>query len=72
MLNRSSSLVVSTSVLKDLPGKLDIKRLSLSILYFLSYKNTTVVCRLQGMTDTKGYAFIYIIFGTIIILVSGP
>ena len=38
MLNRSSSLPMSTSVLKDLPGKLDVKRhsLTLSILYISS------------------------------------
>ena len=34
MLNRSASLAMSTSVLKALPGKLDIKRHSPSILYF--------------------------------------
>ena len=33
MLNRSASLAMSTSVLKALPGKLDIKRRSPSILY---------------------------------------
>ena len=33
MLNRSKSLAMSTSVLKALPGKLDIKRHSPSILY---------------------------------------
>ena len=33
MLNRSASLGMSTSVLKALPGKLDIKRHSPSILY---------------------------------------
>ena len=33
MLNRSVSLAMSTSVLKALPGKLDIKRHSPSILY---------------------------------------
>ena len=33
MLNRSASLVMSTSVLKALPGKLDIKRHSPSVLY---------------------------------------
>ena len=33
MLNRSASLAMSTSVLKSLPGKLDIKRHSPSILY---------------------------------------
>ena len=35
MLNRSASLVMSTSVLKALPGKLDIKRHSPSIFYVL-------------------------------------
>ena len=33
LLNRSASLAMSTSVLKALPGKLDIKRHSPSILY---------------------------------------
>ena len=33
MLNRSASLAMSTSVLKALPGKLDIKRHSRSIPY---------------------------------------
>ena len=33
ILNRSASLAMSTSVLKALPGKLDIKRHSPSILY---------------------------------------
>ena len=33
MLNRSASLTMSTSVLKALPDKLDIKRHSPSILY---------------------------------------
>ena len=37
MLNRSASLAMSTSVLKALPGKLDIKRHSPSILYFLLF-----------------------------------
>ena len=36
MLNRSASLAMSTSVLKALPGKVDIQRHSPSILY-LSY-----------------------------------
>ena len=39
MLNCSASLAMSTSVLKALPGKLDIKRHSPSILY-LSYRMT--------------------------------
>ena len=36
MFNRSASLAMSTSVLKALPGKLDIKRHSPSILYTLA------------------------------------
>ena len=40
MLNRSGSLAMSTSVLKALPGKLDIKSHSPSILYiFATLKN---------------------------------
>ena len=38
MLNRSASLAMSTSFLKALPGKLDIKRHSPSILYIYSRK----------------------------------
>ena len=38
MLNRSASLAMSTSVLKALPGKLDIKRHSPSILYILRFR----------------------------------
>ena len=38
MLNRSASLAMSTSVLKALPGKFDIKRHSPCILY-LSTRN---------------------------------
>ena len=41
MLNRSASLAMPTSVLKALPGKLDIKRHSPSILYFWP-KNLTL------------------------------
>ena len=37
MLNRSASLAMSTSVLKALPGKPDIKRHSPSILYFIKH-----------------------------------
>ena len=38
MLNRLASLPMSTSVLKVLPGKLDIKRHSPSILYIFQLK----------------------------------
>ena len=37
MLNRSASLAMSTCILKALPGKLDIKRHSPSILYLLYF-----------------------------------
>ena len=40
MLNRSASLAMSTCVLKALPGKLDIKRHSPSILYLLGHVET--------------------------------
>ena len=36
MLNRSAKLAMSTSDLEALPGKVDIKRHSLSILYLAS------------------------------------
>ena len=53
MLNRSASFTMSTSILKALPGKLDIKRHSPSILYLLFgaltikfnfYKLLLVIC----------------------------
>ena len=46
MLNRSASLAMSTSVLKALPGKLDIKRHSPSILYLLNYADAQACLRL--------------------------
>ena len=45
MLNRSASLAMSTSVLKALPGKLDIKRHSPSILYLWHNRHSEVVGR---------------------------
>ena len=39
MLNHLASLKMSTSVLKALPGKLDIKRHSPSILYILQERS---------------------------------
>ena len=39
MLNRSASLAMSTSVLKALPGKFDIKRHSPKILYLSIQQN---------------------------------
>ena len=44
MLNRSASLAMSTSILRALPGQLDIKRRSPSILY-LFYFRYTLSCK---------------------------
>ena len=48
MLNRSTSLAMSTNILKALPGKLDIKRHSPGILYvdilFLLFHFVFVLC----------------------------
>ena len=45
MLNRSASLEMSSGVLKALPGKLDIKRHSPSILYITpTQKSWCVTC----------------------------
>ena len=43
MLNCSASLAMSTSILKALPGKLDIKRHSPSILYFADNSELSVL-----------------------------
>ena len=53
MLNCSASLAMSTSVLKALPGKLDIKRHSPSILYVfcLSRIGKTDGDRVQSTTE---------------------
>ena len=48
MLNRWASLVMSTSILEDLPGKLDIRRHSPSILY---YKLGDFSCFLLSSVD---------------------
>ena len=39
MLNRSAILTMSTSIHEALPGKVDIKRHSPSILYFRDFKS---------------------------------
>ena len=49
MLNRSASLAMSTSVFKALPGKLDIKRHSPSILYLLVLTDSLSVISLFEM-----------------------
>ena len=51
MLNRFASLAMSTSVLKALPGKLDIKRHSPSILYIRCQKEYGEN-KLDGQTDS--------------------
>ena len=49
MLNRSASLAMSTCVLKALPGKLDIKRHSPSILYLAEYMRIGVFKKLSTL-----------------------
>ena len=43
MLNHSASLLMSTGVLKALPGKLDIKRHLPSVLYLLQPRNLKII-----------------------------
>ena len=47
MLNHSASLVISTSVLKDLPGNFDIKRHSPSILYLSAIDYTAILAKIK-------------------------
>ena len=58
MLNRSASLAMSTSVLKALPGKLDIKRHSPSILYISASlaMSTSVLKALPGKLDIERHS----------------
>ena len=58
MLNCSASLEMSTSVLKVLPGKLDIKRHSPSILYISASlaMSTSVLKDLPSKLDIKGHS----------------
>ena len=57
MLNRSASLAMSTNVLKALPGKIDIKRHSPSILYdtilSLKFKPINVFTFAQGSSEIQ-------------------
>ena len=55
MLNLSASLAMSTRVLEALPGKLDIKRHSPSILYVSAIlaMSTSVLEALPGKLDIK-------------------
>ena len=50
MLNRSASLGMSTSILKALPGKLDIKRHSPSILYLFAGS----MCMVEPYPEGRG------------------
>ena len=52
MLNRLASLAMSTSVLKAMPGKLNIKRHSPSILYKLTLTNLINVTLTELNPDT--------------------
>ena len=54
MLNRSASLAMSTSILNALPGKLDIKRQSPSILYL------TVNCKLTALFHVDPINVVYL------------
>ena len=54
MLNRSASLAMSTSVLKALPGKLDIKRHSPSILYLFQISDEPLPCTIHGQEVESG------------------
>ena len=58
MLNRSASLAMLTSVLKALPGKLDVKRNSPSILYISASlaMSTSVLKALPGKFDIKRHS----------------
>ena len=62
MLNRSASLAMSTSILKALPGKPDIKRHSPSILYITCYSNLQNKVLLQPKTcraeDSIGHTWV--------------
>ena len=45
MLNRSASLAMSTTVLKALPGELDIKRHSFTVVFSIySLKFRSIIC----------------------------
>ena len=57
-VDRSTSLAMSTSVLKTLPGKLDIKRHSPSILYISASlaMSTSVLKTLPGKLDIKRHS----------------
>ena len=53
MLNRSASLAMSTSVLEALPGKLDVKRRSHSILYLSNHEIVYILTGFKNATPTS-------------------
>ena len=59
MLNRLASIAMSTSLLKALPGKLDIKRHSLSILSLYIYAYWVHVGVKKNDTSSKYSLYIY-------------
>ena len=64
MLNRLASLAMSTSLLKTLPGKLDIKRHSPSIL-FISFQfvlvETVTTSLMDRFTKLRNYKFLTVL-----------
>ena len=64
MLNRSASLAMSTSLLKTLPGKLDIKRHSPSNL-FISFQfvlvETVTTSLMDRFTKLRNYKFLTVL-----------
>ena len=80
MLNRSASLAMSTSVLKALPGKLDIKRHSPSILYvsipdpctltYFGVHTGHFVCHLVGFANRTWWDAVIVLCCVVRYLVS--
>ena len=61
MLNRSARLMMSTSILKALPGKLDIKRHSPSILYLQIEKEREMTAGPKFWCDTPLVSYIHML-----------
>ena len=60
MLNRLASLAMSTSVLKALPGKLDIKIHSPSILYVAAREEATQKYHVSQVSEYLGFMVVSI------------
>ena len=56
---RDASLAMSTSILEALPGKLDIKRHSVSILYILRKAVTVYDSAVFSLSATVHYLLMY-------------